>query len=100
MLWQSLKPFEKFAALIERPWNSMPAYYRPEGRVGLVFVEGLKKEIHVIQQCRCGRYDGDHLHAKSPTCTLRPLSRTMLASSSPTRMPEEPTRHGRANNSR
>lgn len=39
--WQCLKPFEKFAAMIERHWDGIAAYCRPENKVALGFVEGL-----------------------------------------------------------
>jgi len=41
--WQRLQPFEDFAALIERHWEGVAAYCRPENKVALGFVEGLKK---------------------------------------------------------
>ena len=33
--WQRLKPFEKFAELIERHWDGIAAYSRPENKVAL-----------------------------------------------------------------
>lgn len=38
--WQRLKPFEKFAELIERHWEGITAYCRPENKVAL----GLSKD--------------------------------------------------------
>src|ERR1700758_4288110 len=39
--WQRLKPYEDFAAMIERHWEGIAAYCRPENKVSLGFVEGL-----------------------------------------------------------
>jgi transposase len=50
--WQRLKPFEQFAALIERHWDGIAAYCQPENNVALGFVEGLNNKIRVIQR-RC-----------------------------------------------
>ncbi|EQD62177.1 transposase IS204/IS1001/IS1096/IS1165 family protein, partial [mine drainage metagenome] len=38
--WQRLKPFEKFADMIERHWDGIAAYCQPENKVSLGFVEG------------------------------------------------------------
>jgi transposase len=38
--WQRLKPYEDFAAMIERHWEGIAAYCRPENKVSLGFVEG------------------------------------------------------------
>jgi transposase len=47
---QRPKPFEDFAALIERHWDGVAAYCRPENKVALGFVEGLNNKIRVIQR--------------------------------------------------
>ena len=39
--WQRLKPYEKFAQMIERHWDGIAAYCQPENKVALGFVEGL-----------------------------------------------------------
>lgn len=39
--WQRLKPYEKFAAMIERHWEGIAAYSKPQNKVSLGFVEGL-----------------------------------------------------------
>ncbi len=44
--WQRLAPYEKFAAMIDRHWNGIAAYCRPENKVSLGFVEGLNNKIH------------------------------------------------------
>jgi transposase len=38
--WQRLEPFQKFAAMIERHWDGIAAYCKPENKVALGFVEG------------------------------------------------------------
>jgi transposase len=48
--WQRLKPYEKFAELIERHWDGIAAYCHPENKVSLGFVEGLNNKIRVIQR--------------------------------------------------
>lgn len=74
--WQRLKPFEKFADLIERHWEGITAYCRPENKVALGFVEGLNNKIRVIQRRCYGLRDEDYLHLKILTCTLPPRPRT------------------------
>jgi len=74
--WQRLKPFEKFADLIERHWEGITAYCRPENKVALGFVEGLNNKIRVIQRRCYGIRDEDYLHLKILTCTLPPLPRS------------------------
>jgi transposase len=73
--WQRLKPFEEFAALIERHWEGVAAYCQPENKVALGFVEGLNNKIRVIQRRCYGLRDEDYLHLKIITCTLPPLPR-------------------------
>ena len=46
--WQRLKPYEKFAEMIDRHWDGIAAYCRPENKVSLGFVEGLNNKIRVI----------------------------------------------------
>jgi transposase len=48
--WQRLKPYEKFAAMIDRHWDGIAAYCKPENKVSLGFVEGLNNKIRVIQR--------------------------------------------------
>lgn len=68
--WQRLRPFEKFAAMIERHWDGIAAYCRPENKVALGFVEGLNNKIRVIQRRSYGLHDGDCLRLKILTCML------------------------------
>lgn len=48
--WQRLKPYEKFADLIERHWEGIAAYCHPEDKVALGFVEGLNNKIRILQR--------------------------------------------------
>ena len=63
--WQRLKPYEKFAAMIERHWDGIAAYCRPENKVSLGFVEGLNTD------------------SRHPAACLRPQKRGILPPQSP-----------------
>ena len=71
--WQRLKPFEKFAEMIERHWDGIAAYCNPENKVRLGFVEGLNNKIRVIQRRAYGLRDAEYLRLKILTCMLPPL---------------------------
>ncbi len=71
--WQRLKPYEKFAAMIERHWDGIAAYCRPENKVSLGFVEGLNNKIRVIQRRAYGLRDEEYLRLKVLTCMLPEL---------------------------
>jgi transposase len=71
--WQRLKPYEKFAAMIERHWDGIAAYSRPENKVSLGFVEGLNNKIRVIQRRAYGLRDEDYLRLKILTCMLKEI---------------------------
>ena len=68
--WQRLKPYEKFADMIERHWEGIAAYCRPENKVALGYVEGLNNKIRVIQRRAYGLRDEEYLRLKILTCTL------------------------------
>jgi transposase len=68
--WQRLKPFESFATMIERHWDGIAAYCRPENKIALGFVEGLNNKIRVIQRRAYGLHDEEYLKLKVLTCTL------------------------------
>ncbi|EQD56893.1 ISBma1, transposase [mine drainage metagenome] len=71
--WQRLTPFEKFAGLIERHWDGIAAYCRPENKVSLGFVEGLNNKIRVIQRRAYDLRDEEYLRLKVLTCMLPEL---------------------------
>lgn len=62
--WQRLKPYEKFAAMIERHWDGVVSYCHPDNKVSLGFVEGLNTKIRVIQRRAYGIKDQDYLRLK------------------------------------
>jgi transposase len=68
--WQRLKPYQKFAQMIERHWDGIAAYCRPENKVSLGFVEGLNNKIRVIQRRAYGLRDEEYLRLKILTCML------------------------------
>ena len=68
--WQRLAPYEKFAEMIDRHWNGIAAYCKPENKVSLGFVEGLNNKIRVIQRRAYGLRDEEYLRLKILTCML------------------------------
>jgi transposase len=68
--WQRLEPYEKFSEMIERHWDGIAAYSRPENKVSLGFVEGLNNKIRVIQRRAYGLRDEEYLRLKILTCML------------------------------
>ena len=71
--WQRLKPYEKFAAMIERHWDGIAAYSSPENKVSLGFVEGLNNKVRVIQRRAYGLRDEEYLRLKILTCMLKEI---------------------------
>lgn len=71
--WQRLKPYEKFAEMIDRHWDGIAAYCKPENKVALGFVEGLNNKIRVIQRRSYGLRDEEYLRLKVLTCMLDPI---------------------------
>ncbi len=68
--WQRLKPYEKFAEMVERHWDGIAAYCKPENKVSLGFVEGLNNKIRVIQRRAYGLRDEEYLRLKILTSML------------------------------
>ena len=71
--WQRLKPYEKFAKMIDRHWDGIAAYCHPDNKVSLGFVEGLNNKSRVIQRRAYGLRDEEYLRLKILTCMLPPL---------------------------
>ena len=71
--WQRLRPYEKFSEMIERHWDGIAAYSRPENKVSLGFVEGLNNKIRVIQRRAYGLRDEEYLRLKILTCMLKEI---------------------------
>ena len=68
--WQRLPSFEKFAKMIEKHWDGIVSYCRPENKVPLGFVEGLNNKIRVLQRRAYGIRDEEYLRLKILTCML------------------------------
>ena len=71
--WQRLESYEKFAEMIERHWDGIAAYCKPQNKVSLGFVEGLNNKIRVIQRRAYGLRDEEYLRLKVLTCMLQKL---------------------------
>jgi transposase len=71
--WQRLQPYEKFAQMIDRHWDGIAAYCKPENKVSLGFVEGLNNKIRVLQRRAYGLRDEEYLRLKVLTCMLPAL---------------------------
>jgi len=71
--WQRLKPYERFADMIDRHWDGIAAYCKPENKVSLGFVEGLNNKIRVFQRRAYGLRDEEYLRLKVLTCMLPAL---------------------------
>ena len=69
--WQRLKPYAQFAEMIDRHWDGIAAYCKPENQVSLGFVEGLNNKIRVRQRRAYGLRDEEYLRLKILTC-MRP----------------------------
>jgi len=68
--WQRLRPFKKFATLIEKHWTGIVAYCEPRNKVKLGFVEGLNNKIRVIQRRAYGYRDEEYMRLKILTAFL------------------------------
>ena len=71
--WQRLKPYRKFAAMIERHWDGIASYCQVENKVPLGFVEGFNNKIRALQRRAFGFQDEDYLRLKILTCMLPKL---------------------------
>jgi transposase len=69
--WQRLKPFEKFAAMIERHWDGIISYCHSDHKVSLGFMEGLNNKIRVIQRRAYGIKDQEYLMLKVITSFIK-----------------------------
>jgi transposase len=83
--WQRLKPYEKFAGMIDRHWDGIAAYCESENKVALGFVEGLNNKVRVIQRRAYGLRDEEYLRLKVLTCMLDPLPKRLGSTHSKTR---------------
>jgi Transposase len=89
--WQRLKPYEKFAEMIDRHWDGIAAYCRPENKVSLGFVEGLNNKIWVASATRLSAYPGlvprawRAIAKRRTTCARRCSGSSILAPTDRTR---------------
>jgi transposase len=69
-----LKSYEAFAEMIDKHWDGIAVYCKPENKeVSLGFVEGLNNKIRVIQRRAYGFRDEEYLRLKVLTCMLPEL---------------------------
>lgn len=59
--------------MIERHWDGIAAYSKPQNKVSLGFVKGLNNKIRVIQRRAYGLRDEGYLRLKILTCMLPKL---------------------------
>ena len=71
--WQRLRPYERFADMVDTHWDGIAAYCKPENKVSLGFVEGLNNKIRVFQRRAYGLKDAEYLRLKVLSCMLPPL---------------------------
>jgi transposase len=71
--WQRLKPYEKFARMVETHWDGIVTYCAAGNKVALGFVEGLNNKIRVLQRRAYGFRDEQYLRLKILTCMLPKL---------------------------
>ena len=69
--WIRLKPFQEFAAMVERHWDEIVSYCHPENKVSLGFMEGLNNKIRVIQRRAYGIKDKEYLRLKVLTSFIK-----------------------------
>ena len=68
-----LKPYEKFAEMINHHWGGIAAHYKPQNKVALGFVEGLNNNVRVIQRRAYGPREEEFLRLKIFTCIFPAL---------------------------
>ena len=68
--WQRLKPFEKFAQMVEAHWEGIASYFVEENKVKLGFVEAVNNKIRVMQRQAYGYRDEEYMKLKIITSFL------------------------------
>ena len=71
--WQRLKPYQKFATMVEKHWEGIVAYCHTDNKVALGFVEGMNNKIRELQRRAYGFQDEEYLRLKILTCMLPKL---------------------------
>ena len=69
--WQRLKPYEKFAAMIDRHWDGIAAYCKPANQIALGYLEGLNYKVHVFSAAPtdCATKNISNLKSLPRACT-------------------------------
>jgi transposase len=73
--------------MIDRHWDGIAAYGKPEDTVVLGFVEGLNNKIRVMQRRSHGLCNEESLRLKILTCMLDPIYKQVKITHSPGRRP-------------
>ena len=73
--WQRLKPYQKFARMIDSHWDGIASYCHPQNKVSLGLVEGVNNKIRVLQRRAYGYRDEDYLKLKIVAAFLPALPR-------------------------
>lgn len=73
LTWPRLKPYEQFAAMIERHGDGIVSYCHPKNKVSLGLVEGRNNTIRVLQRRAYGYRDAEYLTLKIVATFLHPL---------------------------
>lgn len=68
--WQRLKPFEKFARMVDKHWSGIASYIKEEEKVKMGFVEGVNNKIRVMQRSAYGYRDEEYMKLKILTAFL------------------------------
>ena len=64
--------------MIERHWDGIASYCRPENKISLGLVEGLNNKIRVLQRRAYGYRDEHYLRLKIIAAFLPPLPRSAV----------------------
>lgn len=70
---RKLKPYERFAKMIEKHWEGIAEYTKLEEKIPLGFVEGLNNKIRVLQRRAYGLKDEEYLRLKVLTFKLKEI---------------------------
>ena len=74
--WQRLKPYQKFAQMIQSHWDGIASYCHPDNKVSLGMVEGINNKIRVLQRRAYGYRDEEYLKLKIIAAFLPALPRS------------------------
>lgn len=69
--WSRLEPYKKFAKMVERHWDDIVSYCKPENKVSLGFMEGMNNKIRLIQRRAYGIRNMEYLRLKVLTSFIK-----------------------------